>query len=255
MTFRARRIFETTGLNVKMSYYGPGLAMPAHSHDFHQVSFLLAGGLSEGHGREARELHQQGVGVKPAGLVHDNRYHGRDGALILAVNFRPGAGEARAGLTPQDWHWAPHMPAARLAELHALLAADGAAAGDAVVDLLARLDGPPPERRTDAPPWLARVRERLDDPADTADIAAIAAEAGLHRVYLTRVFSAHYGASPSVYRLRRRVGRALGLLAGGMSLSEAAADAGFADQAHMTRSMKLQTGLTPNVMRGFLAAA
>lgn len=47
MTFRSRRVFETTGLNVKMSCYDPGLAMPPHSHDFHQVSFLLAGGLSE----------------------------------------------------------------------------------------------------------------------------------------------------------------------------------------------------------------
>jgi AraC-like DNA-binding protein len=255
MMMRSRRVYETDGLVVKLSYYGAGLAMPSHSHDFHQVSFLLGGGLSEGHGGQSRELHQQGIGVKPAGFAHDNRYHDRDGALILSVNFRPGAGEALAGLSPDDWRWAPHRPPARLPELYALLSANEAAAGDAIVDLIARLDGPPPARRADPPAWLARVRERLDDPAETADIAVIAAEAGLHRVYLSRVFSAHYGASPSVYRLRRRVGRTLGLLAGGMRLSEAAADAGFADQAHMTRSMKGQTGLTPKALRGFLAAA
>jgi AraC-like DNA-binding protein len=255
MTMRSRRVYETDGLVVKLSYYGAGLAMPAHSHDFHQVSFLLGGGLSERHGGAAREMHQQGIGVKPAGFAHDNRYHDRDGALILSVNFRPGAGEALAGLSPDDWRWAPHRPPARLPELYALLAADSRTAGDAVVDLLARSGVALPARSGPPPVWLARVRDRLDDPDDTADIAAIAAEAGLHRVYLSRVFSAHYGVSPSVYRLRRRVGRTLSLLAAGMPLSEVAADAGFADQAHMTRSLKRQTGLTPKALRGFLAAA
>ena len=63
MTMRSRRVYETDGLVVKLSYYGAGLAMPAHSHDFHQVSFLLGGGLSERHGGAAREMHQQGIGV------------------------------------------------------------------------------------------------------------------------------------------------------------------------------------------------
>lgn len=253
--FRSRRIFQTDGLNVKLSYYGPTLAMPPHDHDFHQVSFLLGGGLCEGHGGQAREMLHQGVGIKPAGLEHDNRYHPRDGALILSVNFRPGAGEAITGLVPGDWRWSPEAPSTRLSELYALLAAAPDEAGDAVIDLLARLDPAEPRDRAVAPLWLDRVRDRLDDPADEASIAAIAAEECLHRVYLARVFAAHFGVSPSVYRMQRRVGRSLGLLAGGTRLSDAAAAAGFADQAHMTRSLKHQTGLTPDTLRRFLLAA
>lgn len=255
MMFRSRCLFETAGLNVKLSYYGAGLDMPAHSHDFHQVSFLLGGGLSEGHGGRSRELHHQGVGLKPAGLVHANRYHDSDGALILTVNVRAGAEAEVAGLAPDDWRWAPAAPAARLAEIYALLGADRQTAGDAVVDLLARLDGLPSGRDARPPAWLARVRDRLDDPSETDDLAGMAGEAGVHRVHLSRVFAAHYGLSPSVYRLRRRVGRVLGLLSGGTALSDAAHAAGFSDQAHMSRSVKQQTGLTPAALRHFLAAA
>jgi len=253
--FRTRRVYETDALNVKLSYYGPGLGMGAHSHDFDQVSFLLGGGLSEGHGGTSREMHQRGIGLKPAGFEHDNRYHGRDGALILSINLRPGADAALAGLGPDDWHWSPDAPPDRMSELHALLAADGDAAGDAVVDLLARLGPGRKTHRTSPPAWLRRIRDRLDDPADLTGIAAIAEEAGVHRVYLARVFAAHYGVAPTAYRLQRRVGRAVGLLATGSAPGDAAAEAGFADQAHMTRCLRRQTGLTPGGLRRFLLAA
>jgi len=253
--FRTRRVYETDALNVKLSYYGPGFGMGAHSHDFDQVSFLLCGGLSEGHGGALHEMHQRGIGLKPAGFEHDNRYHGRDGALILSINLRPGADAALAGLIPDDWHWSPDAPPDRMSDLHALLAADRDAAGDAVVDLLARL-GPGRQAHHASPPaWLKRIRDRLDDPADLTEIATIAEEAGVHRVYLARVFAAHFGVAPSAYRLQRRVGRAAGLLATGSAPGDAAAEAGFADQAHMTRCLRRQTGLTPGGLRRFLLAA
>lgn len=48
--------------------------------------------------------------------------------------------------------------------------------------------------------------------------------------------------------------RAAGLLARGVSLAEAAIEAGFADQAHLTRSMRRTFGLTPATVAAILKA-
>ncbi|SEK45460.1 helix-turn-helix domain-containing protein [Streptacidiphilus jiangxiensis] len=55
------------------------------------------------------------------------------------------------------------------------------------------------------------------------------------------------------YRHRVRIGRALDRLeAGEPSLSAVAADLGYADQAHLTRTMRQHLGHTPTVLRRLL---
>ncbi len=254
--FRSRRLFDGHGLTVKLSYYGPGLSMPVHSHEFHQVSFLLAGGLRECHAGRALEMYQPGVGFKPAGLEHDNLYHPEDGALMLSVNLEPGGDLPSDVLELANWSWAPTCAAGRHSSgLAALLGEHSESSEDAVWDLLALARDAPRGRTTTVPNWLERIRARLDDHRDTEGIAGLAAAEGLHRVHLSRAFNAHYGIPPSIYRARRRVGHALGLIAAGHGICAAATDAGFADQSHFSRALKSQTGFTPNRLRRFLAIA
>jgi AraC-like DNA-binding protein len=78
---------------------------------------------------------------------------------------------------------------------------------------------------------------RLDD---------VAAAAGLNKFALLRQFRRALGTTPHAYAILCRVERARALLARGASAAEAAARAGFADQAHMTRQFKRQFGLTPS---------
>ena len=93
---------------------------------------------------------------------------------------------------------------------------------------------------------VARVREALmEEAGEAAPMAALEAVAGLDRWTLARQFRAAYGTSPQRFRVLRRLGRARRLIASGVTLADAAAAAGFADQSHMTRQFKGTYGLTP----------
>jgi AraC-like DNA-binding protein len=95
-----------------------------------------------------------------------------------------------------------------------------------------------------------RVRERLHDGyAGLLTADDLAAAAGCSRYAATRAFTAIYGLPPSDYQRQLRLRAARALLTGGASAAEAAASAGFADQAHLTRWFRRYYGVTPGVYR------
>ena len=78
--------------------------------------------------------------------------------------------------------------------------------------------------------------------------------AGCSPHHLSRVFARVTGSSISSYRTRIRVSRALDRIAQGeTSLTVLAHDLGFADHAHLTRTVRAVTGRTPTTCRGMLA--
>ncbi len=100
---------------------------------------------------------------------------------------------------------------------------------------------------------IARVRQRLDDaPQQAATLTELAILAGVSRYQLLRGFARTLGITPHAYLLQRRVLEARRLIAAGHSLSQAALEAGFADQSHMTRAFVRQLGLTPGRYRRVL---
>ena len=68
---------------------------------------------------------------------------------------------------------------------------------------------------------------------------------GLDRYSTARQFRRLLGTSPHRYLVMRRLDRAKTLMSKGGSLADVAADAGFADQAHLTRHFKKTFGMTP----------
>jgi AraC-like DNA-binding protein len=68
---------------------------------------------------------------------------------------------------------------------------------------------------------------------------------GIDRFTMARHFRRAFGISPDRYRSRRRLELARAAIERGIPLAQAAADAGFADQSHMTRQFKQAYGLTP----------
>lgn len=69
--------------------------------------------------------------------------------------------------------------------------------------------------------------------------------AHLSRYHLLRVFQAAIGLPPHAYQNQLRVDLGKRLLAQGMPISQAAAEAGFVDQSHFSRVFKQYIGATP----------
>jgi AraC-like DNA-binding protein len=91
-----------------------------------------------------------------------------------------------------------------------------------------------------------RVRTLIHDRA-VADITAddLAIAAGCSRYAAYRAFVTAYGLAPSDYQRQLRIRIARRLLASGVAPTRAAAEAGFADQAHLTRWFRRYYGVTP----------
>ena len=69
--------------------------------------------------------------------------------------------------------------------------------------------------------------------------------AGIDRFTIARHFRRAFGTSPDRYRTMRRLAIARKAIEQGRPLAEAATEAGFADQSHMTRQFKRTFGMTP----------
>jgi len=79
--------------------------------------------------------------------------------------------------------------------------------------------------------------------------------AGIDRFTIARHFRWAFGTSPDRYRTLRRLAVARAAIEGGRSLARAAAEAGFADQSHITRQFKRTYGLTPGRWMALTTAA
>jgi transcriptional regulator GlxA family with amidase domain len=104
--------------------------------------------------------------------------------------------------------------------------------------------------RDPAPPaWLTRVQRRLadDEPVSTRQIAS---DLKLHPVWLARAYRAAVGEGLQQTIRRRRVERAVSLLAeSDTSPAQVAVAAGFCDQSHMIRCFGAVLGRTPREIR------
>jgi AraC-like DNA-binding protein len=102
---------------------------------------------------------------------------------------------------------------------------------------------------------IARLARRMldDGYAGNLSIADLAAAAGRSRFATYRAFYAAYGLAPSDYQRQLRVRHARRLIARGVPIVEAAAHAGFTDQAHLNRWFSRYLGITPAAYRHALS--
>jgi AraC-like DNA-binding protein len=172
------------------------------------------------------------------------------GTVVIGIRFRPSAGGPALGL-----------PLSELRDLRVDLAdlrrpdarrlpgtLDPQTAAIRALDLAAALvaDGDPDPAAARAAVLLADPRARAED---------VAAEVGLSLRQLRRRCHAVVGYGPKtlqrVLRFRRFVARLDAGLPGGQhahDLAALAAQAGYADQAHLTRECRALAGLTPGAL-------
>lgn len=101
------------------------------------------------------------------------------------------------------------------------------------------------------PPWLnqvcalmaAQFRERIT-------VTELAQAAGVHPVYLARVFRTYFDCSINDYLLALRLKYALRLLENHeLSLTAIALESGFCDQGHFSKNFKRVYGISPGEYR------
>lgn len=81
--------------------------------------------------------------------------------------------------------------------------------------------------------------------SENISLEMLSARVGLSPFHLSRVFRRQTGLPPHAYRKQQRIQLVKRLLAQGVPIAEAAVQAGFSDQSHLTRHFKQIVGVTP----------
>lgn len=241
-------------LVVAESRYPPRSDTPRHAHETASFTFLLDGSYVEEFPGSDVECAPGSLLFRPAHVVHRDRV-GTAGARCVMVEVPPEwlrrLEDAGPKLAAPRQTRDRHGFAARIRrelrtgdEMTAL--ALEALAMELACDVQRQAPrGPRPPR------WLDDVRERVAAGfADLPSLEELAIEAGVHPAHMARSFRRHFGCTIGGYARRRRIEFCSEQLRGdGASLGEIAARAGFASQAHFTRSFKLHTDMTPGEFR------
>lgn len=227
-------------------------AYPMHAHDDWTVLLIDRGDVAYALDRGRHHALPDTVTVLPPGVPHDGR------SATRGVGFRKRVLYFESGWLPAS---APSAAAARptvdapavlrtVRSIHRALddPADSLEAEHAALMLHDRLA----ERFSHAVSPLAdiplalRLRDLLEARVhEPFTIAEAAAQLGAHPSHLTRSFTRAYGMPPHRYLISRRVDHARRLLIDGARIADAAVDAGFHDQAHLTRHFRKILGATP----------
>lgn len=100
--------------------------------------------------------------------------------------------------------------------------------------------------RNAALPSVDKIVQLIDSAPERAlSLQAMAHMAGVSRFHFLRGFARVTGATPHAYIVQQRIRLVRRLLAAGKEPGQASAEAGFADQSHMTRAFVRQLGITP----------
>ena len=169
------------------------------------------------------------------------------------------------------WGGDPALPAGPLPVApaldveHRLLLAEslrGEDVSERALNLVARaLEAVGPRRVASGRPATTRARRALADAAREAlaerpdrSLVELARLLAVSPHHLSRVFRAQTGHTVARHRMRLRVRAALDRLSGGeRELARLAFELGFADQAHLTRVVRAETGATPSALRAALS--
>jgi AraC-like DNA-binding protein len=207
----------------------PGHALPRHRHSSAYVALVLAGSYLEA-GDAGRRWVEAGVVALHGAFDAHADWVPSSGARVLNLPLTHEAAMTGFGYVPDP------DAIARLSET------DPLAASELILRTVTMIDC----QLLDWPDELALdLRTQEDD-----SMRAWAHRRALSPSTVSRGFQRAFGLSPQRYRLEARTQAALRRLATTPdALATIATDAGFADQAHMTRSVRALTGLTPRDWR------
>lgn len=228
-----------------------------HRHDTYAIGRTLAGVQSFSYRRGVCNSLPGGTIVLHPDEPHDGQAGTEAGFQYRMIYVEPAHVQRALGGQPL-----PFIPGGRsddprlFAATETLLRAmdspiDPLEEDDALYDvaqaLAAAAGGPAPARRQALDYRAAELARTflLDNVARIVTLDELEAATGRDRWRLSRDFRALFGTSPYRYLTMRRLDMARRLIVAGQTLADAAAWAGFTDQAHMTRHFARTFGITP----------
>lgn len=239
-------------------------AYAPHRHDTYALGMTLSGVQAFRYRGASRASVSGNVCVLHPDELHDGHPGTETGLAYCALYVAPHRiAEALGGrlpFVPEPVSTDPRLAAAmRLAMTDFDSPVSEMQATDIIASLADALKAVADNDASAAGPLDIRAVERvaaLIDAAPTEDFSIETLEriSGLERWTLYRQFRGVHGVSPYRYVKMRRLDRARTLIRAGAGLAEAALEAGFSDQSHLTRQFKDTYGFAPGRWRRMLAA-
>ena len=218
--------------------YEAGARLPFHTHSDSFVTVVLAGGFREQSPALSLDCGTHQVVIHEPQVRHRNHFLAR---RTRCLSVQGGHFRRTAGLTSA-------AIAAMAVKLYSEFRRPDALSSlvlDAVMSEMfvtaERLGERIPARK-----WLgeihAVIERRFDEPLT---LSGLAQWVDVHPGYLARAFRRHFGLTVGERIREKRIEYVRQRLESKASLGVIAADAGFADQSHMTRTFRRAVGLTP----------
>jgi AraC family transcriptional regulator len=245
-------------LTLTETEYKPGFQVPLHRHEDPWFGFVLEGSMTESYGGKAVELRPFTLMFRRAGEAHSDASgkhggrcfmlevkHGMFDNLVQELGILQHSAEFEGGMLPSIM--------LRLYEEFKLMDNVGPLSIEGLtLELLAEAHRRLAVLTPSAPPqWLKRAMELVRTRfAESVSLSQIAEDVGTHPVHLARAFRKYYGHSIGEYIRKLRVQYAYGeLLTSDQPIINIAFSAGFCDQAHLSRTFKRLTGMSPSELR------
>lgn len=260
--------FETRDVRnclVTLAWFPPGAVLEPHVHDRPTLATMLTGGFdlefTSPAIRRARFSCAPGtIFTEPAGEKHANRVAPSGARLVVLQPDLSADALPRRCVNMLDrinhFRDGPLVAIARHVAREILSPDDvtPVAIEGLVLEMLAeaaRLEGDQHLRRRAIPSWLGCATDFLHahfrEPVRIGDMACAA---GVHPAHLAAVFRRVHRVPLGTYLRRLRLDWAAEQLLGtSVPISVIAVQAGYADQAHLTRSFKREIGVTPGSYR------
>lgn len=252
------RSCTVSDLRLMETAYDPGVELYKHSHERAHMCLVLRGTYSEVYGRRTRDCKPSALFFYSAGTEHSDQFHW---ANVHCFNVQVSA------------HWLD-----RVREYSTGLDIGAEFYGGVIISLAMKLynefrymDEAAPlaiqglmleivaeasrhtritaEKQT--PPRIKRAKEYLHEHFhESISLEYLAELVDAHPAYLAREFRRYYRSTIGEYVRRLRVEFACSKLAeSDEPLANIASAAGFSDQSHFSRTIKMVIGMSPNSYR------
>lgn len=227
-------------------------AYPPHVHDVWTLLVIDTGAVRYELDRRPHTATPDAVTLLPPYVVHDGRPATSDGFRKRVIYLETDVlGASLVGAAADHPTIADRLLLRRIHQLDAALSVDEPLEAESRLAFVAKrlrshLSGSFTDLASGGTTLATGLRELLDARVrDGVRLEEAATMLGTGTTQLVRAFTAAYGLPPHAYLTGRRIEQARRLLLAGLPAAQVATEAGFYDQAHLTRHFRRYLGTTP----------